>query len=318
MNEIKIYLAGHSGMVGSSVLQVLREQGYSNIITKTSTELDLRKQEDVLDFMKRVQPDVVILAAARVGGILANNHYPYQFLYDNLMIQNNIINAAHDNNVEQLIFLGSSCIYPKHAPQPLREEYLLTGPLEPTNQWYAVAKIAGIKLCEALNRQYSRSYLSLMPTNLYGPRDNFDLETSHVVPAMLRKFHEAKENGNHPVTLWGTGNPMREFLYVKDLANAILFSIQHKLEGHIYNIGTGLDLSIKKLAELIQKIVGHRGEIVWDDSKPDGTPRKLLDVSKIHSEGWQHTTDLEEGLKITYRWFLNNQNKLKEVKHQVK
>lgn len=318
MNEIKIYLAGHSGMVGSSVLQVLREQGYSNIITKNSTELDLRKQEDVLDFMKRVQPDVVILAAARVGGILANNHYPYQFLYDNLMIQNNIINAAHDNNVEQLIFLGSSCIYPKHAPQPLREEYLLTGPLEPTNQWYAVAKIAGIKLCEALNRQYSRSYLSLMPTNLYGPRDNFDLETSHVVPAMLRKFHEAKENGNHPVTLWGTGNPMREFLYVKDLANAILFSIQHKLEGHIYNIGTGLDLSIKKLAELIQKIVGHRGEIVWDDSKPDGTPRKLLDVSKIHSEGWQHTTDLEEGLKITYRWFLNNQNKLKEVKHQVK
>jgi len=316
MNEMKIYLAGHSGMVGSSVLQVLHEQGYSNIITKSSNELDLRKQEDVLDFLKQVQPEVVILAAARVGGILANDQYPYQFLYDNLMIQNNVINAAHKNNVGQLIFLGSSCIYPKHAPQPLREDYLLTGPLEPTNQWYAVAKIAGIKLCEALNRQYERNYVSFMPTNLYGPRDNFDLETSHVVPAMMRKFHEAKEDGNRPVTLWGTGNPMREFLYVKDLANAILFSIQHKLEGHIYNIGTGQDLSIKKLAEMIQKIVGHWGEIVWDDAKPDGTPRKLLDVSKIHSEGWQHTTELEEGLEMTYRWFLNNQSNLKEVKLQ--
>lgn len=314
MNEIKVYIAGHRGMVGSSVLNTFRENGYSNIVTKTSDELDLRIQADVDEFMYQEQPDVIILAAARVGGIMANDQYPFQFLYDNLAIQNNVISAAHENNVEQLVFLGSSCIYPKHADQPLREEYLLTGELEPTNQWYAIAKIAGLKMCEALRKQYGRNYVSLMPTNLYGPRDNFDLETSHVVPAMIRKFHEAKENGHSPVPLWGTGTPMREFLYVKDLADAVLFAVEEELDDHLYNIGTGEDLSIKNLAELIQNIVGHQGEINWDKSKPDGTPRKLMDVSKIHSAGWHHTTKLKEGLEKTYEWYLRNQNSLKEVK----
>lgn len=314
MNEMKIYIAGHTGMVGSSVLTIFQERGYSNLVTRSSGELDLRNQAAVDDFMSWEQPDAVILAAARVGGILANDQYPYQFLYDNLAIQNNVINAAHNSDVGQLIFLGSSCIYPKHAKQPLKEEYLLTGPLEPTNQWYAVAKIAGLKLCEALRKQYGRQYTALMPTNLYGPRDNFDLETSHVVPAMIRKFHEAKENGHYPVTLWGTGNPKREFLYVDDLAEAVLFTFEEHLEESIYNVGTGEDLSIKKLAKLIQKIVGHQGEIVWDKSKPDGTPRKLLDVSKIEAEGWRHQTKLNEGLEKTYRWYLENQDQLKEVK----
>lgn len=300
-------------MVGSAVEHVFKEHGYSNIVTKSSDELDLRNQHAVDDFIAYEQPDVIILAAARVGGILANDQYPYQFIYDNLAIQNNVINAAHNSNVQQLIFLGSSCIYPKHAPQPLREEYLLTGELEPTNQWYAVAKIAGLKLCEALKKQYDRNYLSLMPTNLYGPRDNFDLETSHVVPAMIRKFHEAKKEGDRTVTLWGTGSPKREFLHVRDLAEAILFTVDHDLDGSMYNIGTGEDLSIKKLAHLIQEIVGHQGEINWDTSKPDGTPRKLLDVSKIHSEGWRHSRKLKEGLEDTYQWFLQNTDQLKEV-----
>jgi GDP-L-fucose synthase len=314
MKEIKIYIAGHTGMVGSSVLNIFSNNGYSNIITRSSDELDLRNQDAVDGFMNQEQPDVVILAAARVGGIVANDQYPYQFLYDNLAIQNNVINAAHTNEVQQLIFLGSSCIYPKHALQPIREDYLLTGELEPTNQWYAVAKIAGLKLCEALKKQYGRDYVSLMPTNLYGPRDNFDLETSHVVPAMIRKFHEARENGHQPVILWGSGNPKREFLHVQDLAEAILFAVENNLEGNIYNVGTGKDLSIKELAQLIQKIVGHQGEINWDISKPDGTPRKLLDVSKMHAEGWHHRRELKEGLEDTYRWFLENENKLKEVK----
>lgn len=314
MDEVKVYIAGHRGMVGSSVLDTFKENGYSNIITKISDELDLRIQADVDEFIYQEQPDVIVLAAARVGGIMANDQYPYQFLYDNLAIQNNVINAAHENDVEQLIFLGSSCIYPKHADQPLREDYLLTGELEPTNQWYAVAKIAGLKMCEALRKQYDRNYVSLMPTNLYGPRDNFDLETSHVVPAMIRKFHEAKEEGDRPVTLWGTGTPMREFLYVKDLADAVLFAVEEELEDNLYNIGTGEDLSIKNLAELIQEITGHQGEIEWDTSKPDGTPRKLMDVSKIHSAGWHHTTDLKEGLEQTYDWYLDNQDDLKEVK----
>lgn len=314
MRNREIYIAGDNGMVGSAVLNALTEKGYSNIITKPHSELDLRDQKKVYDFFEYEKPDIVILAAARVGGILANDSYPYQFLYDNLAIQNNVINAAHRNDVEQLIFLGSSCIYPKHAPQPLREDYLLTGPLEPTNQWYAIAKIAGLKLCEALQRQYSRNYVSLMPTNLYGPRDNFDLETSHVVPAMIRKFHEAKEEGQRPVTLWGSGTPKREFLFVNDLAEAILYVIENRLQGSIYNIGTGKDISIMDLASLIQKIVGHQGEIRWDTSKPDGTPRKLLDVSKIQSEGWHYTTKLEEGLKKTYNWFLENQSNFKEIK----
>ena len=314
MSETKIYIAGHTGMVGSSILNVFREKGYSNFITRTSKELDLREQAKVSNFMEREQPDVVILAAARVGGILANDKHPYQFLFDNLAIQNNVINAAHENDVNQLIFLGSSCIYPKYAPQPIKEDYLLTGELEPTNQWYAVAKIAGLKLCEALKRQYGRDYVSLMPTNLYGPRDNFDLETSHVVPALIRKFHEAKEQGHQPVTLWGTGTPKREFLHVRDLADAVLFTFENELRGDIYNIGTGEDLSIKELALLIQKITGHQGDIIWDESKPDGTPRKLLDVSKIHFEGWKHTITLEQGLRKTYDWFLNHEQELKEVK----
>lgn len=301
-------------MVGSSVLNVFRENGYSNIITRSSSELDLRNQADVDLFMNQQQPDVVVLAAARVGGILANDQYPYQFLYDNLAIQNNVINAAHKNDVKQLVFLGSSCIYPKYSSQPIREEYLLTGELESTNQWYAVAKIAGLKLCEALKKQFGRNYVSLMPTNLYGPRDNFNLETSHVVPAMIRKFHEARENGHQPVILWGTGEPKREFLHVQDLAEAILFAVENNLEETIYNVGTGEDLPIRELAQVIQKIVGHQGEISWDISKPDGTPRKLLDVSKLHAEGWHHSRELEKGLEDTYRWFLENENKLKEVK----
>lgn len=318
MRSKKIYIAGHNGMVGSAVLNVLIERGYSNIITKTHSELDLRDHTMVNDFFEQERPDAVILAAARVGGILANDRYPYPFLFDNLSIQNNVIDAAHRNDVEQFIFLGSSCIYPKHAPQPLREDYLLTGSLEPTNQWYAIAKIAGIKLCEALRKQYNRNYVSLMPTNLYGPRDNFDLDTSHVVPAMLRKFHEAKEEGHRPVTLWGSGDPKREFLYVNDLAEAVCYVLEQDLQEHIYNIGTGKDISIKDLAYLIQKIVGHQGEILWDIAKPDGTPRKLLDVSKIQSEGWHHTIRLEEGLTETYHWFIKNQNHFKEVKLPAK
>ena len=313
MKESKIYIAGHKGLVGSSVLDLFRSKGYRNIVTRSSEELDLRNQDVVRSFIKAEQPDAIILAAARVGGILANDQYPYQFLYDNLAIQNNVIDAAHRSNVEQLIFLGSSCIYPKYAPQPLKEDYLLTGSLEPTNQWYALAKITGIKLCEALRRQYGRRYVSLMPTNLYGPRDNFDLETSHVVPAMIRKFHEAKENGHRPVELWGTGSPRREFLYVHDLAEAVLFAFENNLEESMYNIGTGKDLTIRKLAEIIQQTTGHQGPIIWDTTKPDDTPRKLLDVSKIQSEGWHHQTDFRDGLEKTYRWYLKSKKILKEV-----
>lgn len=314
MSDSKVYIAGHTGMVGSSILKTFQENGYTNIITRSSDTLDLRKQSKVDDFIAEELPDVIVLAAARVGGILANDQYPYQFLYDNLAIQSNVINAAHKNNVERLVFLGSSCIYPKHAQQPIREDYLLTGALEPTNQWYAVAKIAGVKLCEALNKQYGRDYVSLMPTNLYGPRDNFDLETSHVVPAMIRKFHEAKENGHSPVILWGSGSPKREFLHVRDLAEAVLFLLNNQLDEQLYNIGTGTDCSIKELALLVQETVGHKGNILWDRSKPDGTPRKLLDVSNIHSAGWHHRIQLREGLKETYNWFLKNQDSLKTRK----
>lgn len=301
-------------MVGGAVLELFKSKGYSNIVTRSSRALDLREQQGVEKFIEEEQPDIIVLAAAKVGGIWANDQHPYPFLYDNLTIQSNVINAAHKYDVEQLIFLGSSCIYPKHASQPIKEEYLLTGSLEPTNQWYAIAKIAGIKLCEALNRQYGRNYVSLMPTNLYGPGDNFDLETSHVVPAMLRKFHEAAENGHTPVKLWGTGEPKREFLHVQDLAKAIAFAVENDIEGDIYNVGTGKDISICELAYLIQRIVGHEGEIIWDTSKPDGTPRKLLDVSKLHSLGWKHCKELSEGLAETYRWFLQNRNQLKEIK----
>ncbi len=305
MKNSKIYIAGHTGLVGSAVLETLVNNGYSNLLTISSKQLDLRKQSAVDDFIAREKPDGVIICAARVGGILANNTYPWEFIYDNLMIETNLINAAHNNGVQNLIFLGSSCIYPKLAPQPLKEDYLLTGPLEPTNEWYAIAKIAGIKLCQALNREYGRNYISLMPTNLYGPRDNFDLQTSHVLPALIRKFHEAKNNNHAPVTLWGSGNPRREFLYVSDLAEAIRFILEYpgKLPSDLINVGCGNDISIKELALLVQEIVGHKGDIFWDASKPDGTPRKLLDIGLIQSLGWKHVVNLREGIEKTYDWF---------------
>lgn len=309
----KIYIAGHKGMVGSAVWRALTTAGYTNLIGKTSTELDLRNQAAVNNFMATIKPNVVIDAAARVGGILANSEYPYQFLMENLQIQNNLIQAAHEGNVEKFVFLGSSCIYPKMAPQPLKEEYLLTGPLEPTNEWYAIAKIAGVKACEAISKQYGKDYVSLMPTNLYGPHDNFDLQTSHVLPAMIRKFHEAKENNNATVTLWGSGTPMREFLHVDDMAQAVLFAVENTLPESLYNVGTGTDVTIKDLAETIQKTVGHKGEIEWDSNKPDGTPRKLMDSSKLNQLGWKSHLKLKAGIGSTYEWFLNNINNNKII-----
>ena len=310
--DSKIYLAGHRGMVGAAIWRVLEKKGYKNLIGRTSKELDLRNQQAVFDFIKSEKPDVVIDAAARVGGILANNNYPFQFLMENMQIQNNLIDAAHKLDVKKFIFLGSSCIYPKLAPQPLKEEYLLTDSLEPTNEWYAIAKITGVKACQAIRKQFGKDFVSLMPTNLYGTHDNFDLETSHVLPAMIRKFHEAKING--PVTLWGSGDPMREFLFVDDMAEAVVFALDTTLPEYLYNVGTGMDITIKELAETIQQKVGHKGEIVWDSSKPDGTPRKLMDVSKIHSLGWKHQMELEEGIEKTYQWFLKNTDSFKQVK----
>ena len=320
MNKnIRIYIAGHRGMVGSAIWRALEAKGYTNLIGKTSAKLDLRNQQAVADFFSEEKPSVVIDAAARVGGILANNNYPYQFLMENMQIQNNLIDSSLQADVEKFIFLGSSCIYPKLAPQPLKEEYLLTGPLEPTNEWYAVAKITGVKACEAIRKQFGKDYISLMPTNLYGPYDNFDLNTSHVLPAMIRKFHEAKEQltvdgRQSTVTLWGSGTPMREFLFVEDLADAVVFALENKFQDNLYNVGTGMDLTIKELAELIQKTVGHTGEIIWDSSKPDGTPRKLMDVSKMESAGWKAKVGLEEGIKRTYQWFLENQETFKQVR----
>ena len=316
--DAKIYIAGHSGMVGSACWRILQEAGYTNLIGKTSKELDLKNQQATDDFIKKEKPDAIIDAAARVGGILANDSYPYEFLMDNMLIQNNLIRSAHENDIEKFIFLGSSCIYPKHAKQPLKEEYLLTDSLEPTNEWYAIAKISGIKLIEALRKQYNRDYVSLMPTNLYGPNDNFDLKTSHVLPAMLRKFHEAKQKEDRdgysePVELWGSGSPMREFLHVDDLGQAVLFALEHKLDDHLYNVGSGSDLTIKALAEMIKKVVGHKGEIQWDNSKPDGTPKKLMDSSKLNAKSWRSTIDLESGIKITYDWFLNNHESTKKL-----
>lgn len=305
--NLKIYIAGHRGMVGSACWRLLESKGFTNIIGKTSKELDLRDQLQVESFIKEENPDIIIDAAAKVGGILANDTYPYEFLMDNMLIQNNLIRAAHQNHVPKFIFLGSSCIYPKMAPQPLKEEYLLTGPLEPTNEWYAIAKISGVKLIEALRKQYNRDYVALMPTNLYGPNDNFDLQSSHVLPAMIRKFHEAKENDHAPVTLWGTGSPNREFMHVDDLAQAVLFAMENKLPETLYNVGTGKDLSIKELAEMIQKTVGHQGDIVWDDSKPDGTPRKLMDSTKLINRGWTDSFNLLEGIDHTVKWYLANE-----------
>ena len=310
----KIYIAGHRGMVGSAVWRALESKGYSNLIGKTSSELDLRNQQAVDEFYNLEKPEVFINAAAKVGGILANNNYPYQFLMENMQIQNNLIDGAFKSGIEKFIFLGSSCIYPKFAPQPLKEEYLLTDSLEPTNEWYAIAKITGVKACESIRKQFGKDYVSLMPTNLYGYNDNFDLKSSHVLPAMIRKFHEAKENDHSPVTLWGSGTPMREFLFVDDLAQAVIYALENKLSEHLYNVGSGKDISIKELAETIQKAVGHQGEIIWDTSKPDGTPRKLMDVSKMKAMGWTYTTELDEGIEKTYKWFLENINNFKEVK----
>ena len=301
-------------MVGSAIYRLLQKRGYTNIIVRNRKELDLTSQKKVNDFFKNENPNIVIVAAAKVGGILANDRYPYEFLMENMQIQNNLIDASFKNKVEKFIFLGSSCIYPKFAPQPLKEEYLLTDSLEPTNEWYAIAKISGIKACESIRKEYGRDYISLMPTNLYGYEDNFDLQTSHVLPAMIRKFHEAKENNHSSVTLWGSGKSMREFLFVDDLAAAVIYTLETDLPEHLYNIGTGKDLTIKELALIIQKIIGHKGDIVWDTSKPDGTPRKLLDVSKMKAIGWQYSTELEVGIKKTYTWFLENINNFKEVK----
>jgi len=309
----KIYIAGHRGMVGSAVWRGLEKKGYTNLVGKTSAELDLRNQQAVLDFYATENPEVVIDAAAIVGGILANSDFPYQFLMENMQIQNNLIDGALNVGIEKFIFLGSSCIYPKLAPQPLKEEYLLTDSLEPSNEWYAIAKITGVKACQAIREQFNKDYVSLMPTNLYGYFDNFDLETSHVLPAMLRKFHEAKAS-NTSVKLWGSGTPMRDFLFVDDMAEALVYALENKLPEHLYNVGSGKDITIKELAETIQRVTGHQGEIIWDSEKPDGTPRKLMDVSKMKKVGWEYTTELEEGIKKTYVWFLENIENIKEVK----
>ncbi len=310
----KIYIAGHRGMVGSAIWRTLEKQGYTNLIGKTSKELDLRNQQDVLEFLEAEKPEIIIDAAAKVGGILANNDFPYQFLMENIQIQNNLIDGSLKVDVKKFIFLGSSCIYPKFAPQPLKEDYLLTDSLEPTNEWYAIAKITGVKTCQAIRKQFGKDYVSMMPTNLYGTHDNFDLKSSHVLPAMIRKFHEAKENNNANVVLWGSGTPLREFLFVDDLAEAVVFALDNELPEHLYNVGTGTDLTIKDLAELIQKVTGHQGEIEWDSSKPDGTPRKLMDISKMHDLGWKHRVELEDGIRKTYNWFLENIENYKEVK----
>ncbi len=291
-------------MVGSAIHRKLKAEGYTNFVVRTSAELDLREQMAVREFFAEERPDYVFLAAAKVGGIMANNIYRADFLLENLQIQNNVIDSAHQSGVEKLMFLGSSCIYPKMAPQPLREDYLLTGTLEPTNEPYAIAKIAGIKLCEAYRSQYGSHFISVMPTNLYGPNDNYDLENSHVLPAMIRKFHEAKAEGKSAVELWGTGSPRREFLHADDLANACYFLMQHYDEPELVNVGTGDDLTIKSLAELIKGVVGFEGEIHWNTDKPDGTPRKLMDVGKLHGLGWRHTTEIEEGIRATYQDFL--------------
>ncbi|HOO74473.1 MAG TPA: GDP-L-fucose synthase [Tepiditoga sp.] len=301
--ESKIYVAGHRGLVGSAIMRKLNSEGYTNIITKSHNELDLTNQEEVKRFFETEKPEYVFLAAAKVGGINANNLYPADFIYVNLMIENNVIKASFDNKVKKLLFLGSSCIYPKMAPQPIKEDYLLTGELEKTNEAYALAKIAGLKMCEFFNKQYGTNYISVMPTNLYGPNDNFDLNSSHVLPALIRKFHEAKENNSEYVEIWGTGTPKREFLHVDDLADAVVFLMNNYNENKTINIGTGEDLTIRELAETIKEIVEFKGELKFNSEKPDGTPRKLLDVSRLHSAGWKHKIELKEGIKSTYEWF---------------
>jgi GDP-L-fucose synthase len=310
----KIYIAGHNGMVGSAVWRNLQSKGYVNLIGKTSTELNLTNQQAVLDFFNEECPDALIAAAAKVGGILANSDFPYPFLMENMQIQNNLIDGAYKAGIDKFIFLGSSCIYPKFAPQPLKEEYLLSGSLEPTNEGYAIAKITGVKACQAIREQYNKDYVSLMPTNLYGSFDNFDLHSSHVMPAIIRKFHEAKLNNHSDVMLWGSGTPMREFLFVDDMAEAVVYALENHLPEYLYNIGTGKDITIKELAETIQRVIGHQGNILWDDSKPDGTPRKLMDVSKMKAHGWEYTTELEQGIVKTYEWYKKNIYTIKEIK----
>ena len=308
----KIYVAGHRGLVGSAIIRNLESKGYKNIVTRTRQELDLMHTEAVNQFYKQEKPEVVIDAAAKVGGIHANNTYPAEFIYDNLTIQNNLINGAYQADVKKFVFLGSSCIYPKMAPQPLKEEYLLTGALEPTNEWYAIAKITGIKMCQAYRKQYGFDAISIMPTNVYGPGDNYDLQNSHVLPALIRKFHEAKINNDQNVTVWGTGSPKREFLYVDDMADVSVFLMENYSEEQIVNVGTGIDVTIKELAELVKKVIGFGGELVFDTTKPDGTPRKLMDVSFLNNLGWKAETELEKGIQQAYDWFLNNQNQLRE------
>ena len=304
--DAKIYVAGHRGLVGSAIIKKLKKEGYNNLVYRTSSELDLRRQEKVEDFFEEEKPDYVILAAAKVGGIQANDKYSAEFLYDNLMIETNVIDAAYQNDVKKLLFLGSSCIYPKFADQPMKEDYLLSGKLESTNEGYAIAKITGIKLCEHYNKQYDTNFISAMPTNLYGPNDNFDLETSHVLPALIRKFHEAKVNDEDEVVIWGTGKPRREFLHVDDLANSLLFLMNNYNGEQFVNVGVGKDISILELAKLIKEIVGFEGEIVNDLSKPDGTPRKLLDVTRLNDLGWEAQISLKEGIRDTYQWFKEN------------
>jgi GDP-L-fucose synthase len=305
----KIYIAGHTGMVGSAIVRKLKREGFSNLVLRTSTELDLINQQSVINFFEKEKPEYVFLAAAKVGGIEANNTYRAQFLYENMMIQNNVIHQSYVHGVKKLLFLASSCIYPKLAPQPIKEAYLLTGELEFTNEPYSVAKIAGVKMCENYNRQYGCDFISVMPTNLYGPNDNYNLETAHVLPALLRKFHEVKMKEEKTVEVWGTGKPLREFLHVDDLADACFHLMQNYWGNTSVNIGTGKDISIKELAELIREIVGYKGEINWNASKPDGTPRKLLDVSLIHGLGWKHTIELEKGIREVYKnKFINQQH----------
>ncbi len=305
----KIYVAGHRGLVGSALAKRLREKGYSNLITRTHSELDLENQQAVEEFFRKERPDYVFLAAAKVGGIYANNTYPAEFAYSNLQIQNNIVNSSYLNNVKKLCFLGSSCIYPKFAPQPMKEEYLLTGELEPTNKAYALAKIAGIIMCQSYNKQYGTNYISVMPTNLFGPNDNYDPMNSHVLPALIRRFHEAKVNNSPTVTIWGTGTPKREFLYSEDLADACIFLMNNYDSGEIVNIGTGIEVSIAELASTVKEVVGYPGDIVYDSSKPDGTPRKLLDCSRIHNLGWKHTTDFKKGIRLAYQDFVQRWGK---------
>ncbi|MEW8521865.1 MAG: GDP-L-fucose synthase [Candidatus Thiodiazotropha endolucinida] len=309
--DTKIYVAGHRGLVGAAIVRCLKKGGWNNLLLHTHAELDLTNQNQVCDFFAQEKPDYVFLAAAKVGGIHANNTYPVDFIVDNLAIELNVISSAYANGVKRLMFLGSSCIYPKHCPQPMKEEYLLTGSLEPTNEPYAIAKIAGIKMCEAYNRQYGTDFVTVMPTNLYGPNDNFDLQNSHVLPALIRKFHEAKERGDDNVAIWGTGIPRREFLYVDDMADACVHVMKKDGFTEMVNIGVGEDISIGDLARLVGDVIGYQGHLVFDTEKPDGTPQKLLDVSRLSSLGWQAQISLKEGIQMTYQWFLENQGSLR-------